>query len=168
MTIGAGQLAAAADILAMQDGMAGSHRCELVQTVAQSYTSGSSVAVTFDTEISDADGWHSTSSNTERVTPNKAGTYLVIAGLHFAAATTTTSVHALIGKNGTAVDTSHRQKPNNTSQTSTAEVVGTVTVNGTTDYITLIGVQVDSGAAARNTNVTSAQRPYLHVIFLHS
>lgn len=168
MTIGAGQLAAAADILALQDGMAGSHRCEVVQTVTQSFASGSTVSVLFDTELSDADGWHSTSSNTDRVTPNKAGTYLVIGALHFAAATTTTSVHALVAKNGTAVDPSHRHKPANANQLSTSEVVATVQVNGSTDYISLLGVQVDSGAAARGTAVFSAQRCYLHVIFLHS
>jgi hypothetical protein len=55
--------------------------CSLTKSVAQSIATGTETAVTFDVENIDTDGFHSTSTNTNRITipSGKAGKYLVTA-----------------------------------------------------------------------------------------
>jgi len=53
--------------------------CSLYKSANQSFSSGSGINATFDTELFDTDGYHSTSSNTDRITipSGKAGYYLI-------------------------------------------------------------------------------------------
>lgn len=163
---GVGDLILAADVNTLIAATYQRPRVKLAQTTGQSFASGTTVPVTFDVELADTHNYHSTVSNTSRVTPTKAGVYLCIGTLTLVAATTTTSVHGLIGKNGTGVDGSFRHRPNNTNVNGSVLVVAEVDVNGTTDFIELLGVQVDSGAAARLAATTVGQRPSLEVVYV--
>jgi len=60
--------------------------CRVTNSVAQTTSNATRVAITFDTETIDTDGFHSTSSNTSRMTvpAGKAGKYEVNAGVTFA------------------------------------------------------------------------------------
>lgn len=49
--------------------------CELYQSVAQSFTSGQYTGFTFDSEELDVYGFHSTTTNTSRITPTIPGRY---------------------------------------------------------------------------------------------
>ena len=61
---------------------------ELRQTVTQSLPNAGWTALTFDTEIIDTDGGHSTATNTSRYVVQTAGWYLLTAGVSFAASAT--------------------------------------------------------------------------------
>ena len=60
--------------------------CRVTNSVAQSIANGTRTTLTFDTEGFDTDAFHSTSTNTGRMTipSGKAGKYLVTAGVTFA------------------------------------------------------------------------------------
>jgi hypothetical protein len=60
--------------------------CRVTNSVAQTTSNATRLALTFDTESFDTDAFHSTSSNTSRMTipAGKAGKYLVTAGTTFA------------------------------------------------------------------------------------
>lgn len=132
---------------------------KLVQQAAQSCTSGTTTAVTFaaGSEEIDTNNFHDTTTNNTRITPTVAGYYSFEGSAWFAAATTTTSVHVLIAKNGTNVDPSNRAKPANANQTSSSHTTTLLSINGTGDFVELKVVQVDSGAAARNTEISTGQ-----------
>lgn len=55
--------------------------CQLTKSTAQSISSGTETIITFDTETFDSDGFHSTVTNTSRITipTGKAGKYLATA-----------------------------------------------------------------------------------------
>ena len=59
--------------------------CYLYQTTGTSFSSGSNTVIAFDTESFDTDAYHSTSSNTSRITipSGKAGKYLFTAACGF-------------------------------------------------------------------------------------
>lgn len=133
--------------------------CSLVQQSAQSMTSGSNVIITFgaSSEIVDSHGSHDTVTNNGRITPPRSGLYWVHGIINIASNTTCTSLHGLIRKSGSNY-TSVRDKPNNGSNTCSVEVSGLIVIDaGAGDYLELVGVQTDSGASARNTNVTTGQ-----------
>src|SRR5512142_90467 len=71
--------------------------CRLSQSSGQSIGAGSFAAINFDTEV-DPPGWHSTSSNTNRITVNIGGTLL--AGYQITTGTTAGYVTAYMRKNG--------------------------------------------------------------------
>jgi hypothetical protein len=60
--------------------------CRVTNSIAQSISTSTRTIVTFDTESFDTDGFHSTSTNTGRMTvpAGKAGKYLATAGITFA------------------------------------------------------------------------------------
>lgn len=108
-----------------------------VQTVQQTGLAASTWnTITFTAESSDRQGWHSTSSNTSRVTPNKQGWYWV-AGTA-AMSISSGQVVAAIAKNGTRV----AGFPSNGAAgadpgVSGAHANGLIFLNGTTDYVEL-------------------------------
>jgi len=90
-------------------------------------------AVTFGagTEIVDVSGWHSTSSNTDRITPNIAGIYLVVASSQLFYAGSTIAFESSIFKNGSQICGSLSDGgfyPGATAAT-------ILELNGTTDYV---------------------------------
>jgi hypothetical protein len=64
--------------------------CSLTKSANQSVSNATATAVTWDTELKDTDAFHSTSSNTSRVTipAGKGGMYLVTGQLSFASNST--------------------------------------------------------------------------------
>lgn len=64
----------------------GLHFATVNKTGTQNFTSGSAAAVTFDAEQSDLQNWHSTVSNTSRITVTATGRYMASATLEYAAA----------------------------------------------------------------------------------
>jgi len=75
--------------------------CRLTNSVAQTVANSTRTALTFDTESFDTDGFHSTSSNTSRITipSGKAGKYLVTAGVTFAGPNATGAREVYLFKN---------------------------------------------------------------------
>ena len=78
--------------------------CALFQSAAQSIPASTYTAVTFDSESFDTDAYHSTSSNTSRITipSGKAGKYLFVRKINWAGAISASSyVIYKMYKNGT-------------------------------------------------------------------
>jgi hypothetical protein len=105
-------------------------------------------ALTWDTEDVDTDGWHSTSSNTSRITPTKAGYVRFSGTIGWAVgANTTTRRGVAIDTNGTNRRYGSMIVPSATaSQNVYVTGLWTLPCNGTTDYFELIGYQNSGGA----------------------
>jgi hypothetical protein len=102
----------------------------VLENAAVTLTNGVNTYIPFTTEIVDALGWHSNATNTSRITPNIAGTYLVTLVINNVSGTT----RALTGlsKNGSATNVPIFMDTPGTIDDFT--VTGYVTANGTTDY----------------------------------
>jgi hypothetical protein len=111
----------------------------LVAQAAQTLSTATQAAITFGAGSEDIDthGYHDTASNTSRVTPTLAGYYRVRGTVIMAASTTVTGLFAAIGKNGTNLAPSDRDRPNTTSNTTHASAEAIVSLNGSTDYVEL-------------------------------
>lgn len=123
-------------------------RCHAYQIVAQTLTTGVAAAITFTAEAYDPFEFHSTSSNTSRITPNIAGTYRVIGQAAFAGNTTGDRT-AHVRKNGSGVDSmpygAARAMQGTGLAAGIAHAFGTVSLNGTTDYVELWASQNSGG-----------------------
>lgn len=124
----------------------------LVQTVAQAIPTASSTGITFTTEEIDTHGFHSTSVNTSRITPNVAGYYRLSGAVFFVSSTTI--LDAAIFKNGTAVASGTRYKDGGTSQVQGLYCSCIQQANGSTDYFEIDGNQSTGG----NLNTSISQR----------
>ena len=120
-------------------------RCFLYQTATSSFpTSGTAAVVTFDTEQSDPLGWHSTVTNTERVTPTIPGWYHVSAGVCYASnATGYRFGQILVNGNTIAAEV---RVPSTSAVQVPVNLSGYVQLNGTTDYVLLRGLQTSGGS----------------------
>lgn len=136
--------------------------CHVYQTSVQTLTTGVQAAITFTSEAYDPLGWHSISVNTARVIPSIAGTYFCMGMIAYAVnATGDRTAH--IKKNGAAIDTlPYGGMPaSNTSLSSgIAFAFGTVSMNGTTDYLELYGIQ-NSGGNLNTYYAASENNSYL-------
>lgn len=129
--------------------------CQVRQTVIQSLPNNTWTDVLFDTEDLDPDLWHSTSTNTARITPQTAGIVRLAGGVGFAgSATGRRGTRWVLNGSGTAISGS------SVIVLSSAAVAMDVpartlkvTVNGTTDFLTLQAFQ-DTGGAL-NTGVVA-------------
>lgn len=88
--------------------------------------------------------WHSVTVNNTRITPNRAGRYLVIGNPAFAA-NATGDRRAYITKNGATSSVWARAIANGANSI-TVPVTGVHDMNGTTDYLELQGFQSSGGA----------------------
>lgn len=125
---------------------------ELRQTIAQSLTTGSGIAILFDTEDIDTDNGHSTVTNTSRYTPQTQGRLQYSGGIGYAT-NATGSRFAFWTINGAAI---------NGGMAVTGSVGGVYRIlaptassffNGTTDFLELFGLQSSGGALS--TDVTA-------------
>jgi hypothetical protein len=66
----------AGDVLQASDLNAGFPAC-IVNSTSQSFAHNTIAAINYDQEVHDPYGWHSTTTNNERITPNIEGYYLV-------------------------------------------------------------------------------------------
>lgn len=129
------------------------------QTVAQTgITNNTITAVTMDTEDWDDGGYHSTVTNTSRVTPTKAGLYLVTGGIAYTGQTDYSGVEAIWRKNGSTT------YPPATRHSSLSTTSGTIVVpaapiqircDGVSDYFELCMRAARSGAGTTSLVVSS-------------
>lgn len=139
----------------------------LIQTAAQSYTSGTVAALTFGTGSNsiDTNSFHSETTNNSRVTPSVPGYYEVQTDISFATgASSYTQITAAVAKNGTRVDPQDVRRPDPGTPATSAETSALATSNGLTDYFEGWGSQNSSGA--QNTNQNGGFRCTLQVKFL--
>lgn len=140
----------------------------LIASGTQSIPDAVQTAITFTTEDLDSSNFHSTSSNTSRVTPAKAGWYRVRGTYFTGAAATYVTVDVSIAKNGVSVAPAERRTFSTTatqvSNATSAQCEAMVSVNGTTDYFELMAFQ-DSDAA-KNTNQSSRFSSVLEFEFM--
>ena len=128
------------------------HGCVITNTANLSITQNTSTAITMNTEILDTDAFHSTVTNTSRITipTGYAGVYSAFAYCRWDGVNTVTNPIVIITLNGTAVTRSQVLGANTFTPTSTAWT-GYCAVG---DYIEMRVYH--SIAAARNVEYVSA------------
>lgn len=149
MGTGPGQIADDEDFSAIEQSSSGRPIGRLVAVGTQALADNTDVAITFSAEDYDTDGFHSTSSNTSRITPNLPGYYKFKGTVYFAPQTTPVVSEARFRKNASSNLAPADRKAGQTVAFSLYTEV-TIDFNGTTDYIELIGKQDSAGASATN------------------
>lgn len=130
-------------------------------SASQGVLTGATDALTLDSETSDVTGWHSTSTNTERLTvpSGKAGVYLVH-GHSFAsqsaAAVTGAILHLKL--NGTTVRKCRTTMADGGGNDAIPLHVWAVLVLAAGDYVSLAGEAVSSGATFGAADAALATR----------
>lgn len=121
----------------------------LQQQVAQSIANNTLTAITFDTEVIDTEGVHSTSTNPSRVTPKTPGWYMGWFGCSWATTSTGRRL-VMMRKNGTGTGSAGTFGRVDWRPTSAGNAQKGFRFfqyfNGTTDYVELMVYQ-SSGAA---------------------
>ena len=127
----------------------------MVASAAQALADNTQVAILFAAEDFDSANFHSTSSNTSRVTPSKAGQYRFTATGFFEAQTATTVVSDVnIRFNGaTNLAPGARVGVPPAGQAFSLSCTVLIEMNGTTDYIELIMRQDSAGADNTNQSI---------------
>lgn len=149
------------------DNLLNKQMCRLRANATQSITTGAYASVLFNVEDLDDSptgvGGHSTSVNTSRYTPTRAGWYTADGGCGFAASAT--GLRGLRwAKNGTAIDGSEIFMPPTASSTPVYTARGlSVFLNGTTDYIELQAFH--SHGSNLSTTAGSTDQPSMTVTF---
>jgi len=120
--------------------------CSLTQSSAQSISSTTQTDLTFDTEQFDTNGFHSTSTNTARITipSGKGGYYLVTAKVSYASNSTGTRGLWLVKNGSTYIGTSFNE-PVSTGDITTVQINAIVNLVAT-DYITMNAYQSSGGS----------------------
>lgn len=125
----------------------------LRQTVAQSMTSGSGTAVTFDTEDLDNDNGHSVTTNTSRYNPQTPGRFQFSGAVGWVSSAAGGRI-TYWAKNGTPFNASQNVQGGTTGGVNRlTSVTMDDTFNGTTDYLELFGLQSSGGALS--TDITT-------------
>lgn len=132
------------------------------RATTQSIPDTTITAIDFDAETTDTPGWHSTSSNTSRITPDVAGLYLVVGGLSLAANATGLR-EAVLRRSGTDIARQGQGLVVSASASLTINVTAVAPANGTTDYFELYARQTSGGALNANSG---AALTWLAVTFL--
>ena len=120
--------------------------CKVYRSTNGTLTTATLTTVNFDAEAYDPNGWHSTTSNTDRITPTLSGLYLVTAGASFGASATGWR-EMILWRNGTsgqAFATVGRGVACTGTNSTNWVISGTISCNGSTDYISL-SVEQNSG-----------------------
>lgn len=140
-------------------------------TGTQTIANTTPTAITFNAEVIDnpsGSGFHSTVSNTSRVTPTVAGRYFLMGGVCFPAAGTG-SFNAQFRKNGAVVlgAATYQDKQLYTSGfvALSAQCTATLVANGTTDYFELFTNQNSGGNLTTFSNTTD-QHSFLIAFYL--
>jgi hypothetical protein len=156
VVVAAGGRIFASDILAIIAGTTGKPVCRLIQQSAQSLTDNTEAALTFGagSEAVDSHGFHDTSVNPSRITPNKAGWYTLRGILTVPALATYASIQVAIRKNGANIPSVIREGPNATASSRSVQVAILEQANGTTDYFEVAGYQDNTANSAQNTPST--------------
>ena len=121
--------------------------CSIYNSADVSLTSGTATAITCDSEFYDTDGYHSTSSNTSRITiPSGKGGYYLIQGYTQYAANATGNRTTSIRKNGSTILLQNLNSVQPEASRSTNIAIAYVGNFAVADYIELFGVQNTGGA----------------------
>lgn len=146
---------------------------QLEQQAAQTVANNTDTAVTYGTssETFDDENWHDVTTNNTRITPNIEGRYYVhFHGTWAGIAEVITNTSSYIRKNGTTViSRSGGLKPATGASSSSLMIPSVETyvdMNGTTDYLETMVVQVNAGATSRDTNNASTGR-CTFIVVLH-
>lgn len=123
----------------------------VTNTTGLSHTSGTSLLLTWDTEVADTDAMHSTVSNTSRLTAVTAGLYAVVARAAFAA--NATGIRSLDVRKNAAGAAAGGTRMGYDSQTPVTGAVTSIAVTldvrlAANDYIEAFGFQTSGGALA--------------------
>ncbi len=118
--------------------------CRVAKTSNQSIADNTVVPITFTSETIDDLNWHSTNTNTSRITPTIAGRYLVTANLYFAASSVGDR-RVYIEKNGASNGVWGRLIANGGNGLPLL-VTGILTANGSTDYFEASAFQSTGGS----------------------
>lgn len=153
MPVGAGGIITAADMNRALRGGPERPFCKLTNSAVQSVANNSvTTALTWNTEVEDTHGWHSTSSNTSRITPNVAGWVELRSIIHFAG--NVNGRRAAVAKlNGGTANYGEIKAATSASGVSTI-IVAEYEVNGSTDYLEVFGFQ-DSGGAINTADIVN-------------
>lgn len=147
----AGETVFATDVQSLADATTGRPLVRLVQAVAQTgLAHGSPAAITFTTEDFDTHGYHDPAVNNTRITPTKPGYYRFHGVVFFGVRTDYTLALSYIRKNGaTNLPPGGRLNMTGITGSFTFGVIADVIIdmNGTTDYVELIG-QSNNAAVA--------------------
>ena len=113
----------------------------LTNSTTQNVPSGAFTPITYDTELTDTLNWHSTSTNTSRITPTIYGMYLV----SFNGVSNTTSTRNI---SAIYVSGALEAKTDVSATTTALDITTIVALNGTTDYVESILYQQSGGTVA--------------------
>lgn len=145
--------------------------CHVIQSTSQNITTfgtGGWQAITFNAEITDPYSFHNNSTNNSRITPTIAGFYDVIA-MAALAGNTTGDRGVQIRKNGAVVSGAPYHSISSLKTTSTFASTpwgfGTLSMNGTTDYMELYVAQ-DSGSTLATQVSASFTRSYMRAMWV--
>jgi len=152
MGLGAGQIAEDADFTAIDATTDSKPIGRLVASGTQTLNDNVETAITFSAEEIDTHGFHSTVSNTSRVTPNVAGYYRFYGSVFFASLTTPVTAEGRLRKNGTDNIAPAHRGPGYTVASS-GPTTAIIAMNGTTDYVELIARQDSAGNSSTNQSI---------------
>lgn len=122
--------------------------CRAYRSTAQSIPNNTNTLLSMDAETSDTPNWHSTSANTDRITPDVAGLYLIVGQVVFAANSTGVR-QAILYRNGTSgqyIASQGRGTTVSATEAVDVNVMGVYPANGTTDYFGIALYQNSGGA----------------------
>lgn len=133
----------------------------------QSVADNTLTALSFGSENFDSHGFHSTSVNPTRITPNKAGIYRWTGVIYVQAAVDYAFVRGVVRKNGSTLMNPAAQWGNSASSNLQGYFgTGLLEFNGTTDYVEWCLHHDNSANAARNAqaanpNITSFELEFV-------
>ncbi len=128
--------------------------CRATSAAATSIANTTWTSLTFTSESFDTDGWHSTSTNTDRITPNLPGIYRVEVSAAFAV--NATGMRGLrIMKNGSTEVGGVQRAASPAGTMSLMYAATTINANGSTDYFVAQAYQGSGGALALETSATA-------------
>lgn len=153
MSVSGGGVIYAADINRALAGGPERPLCILRNTAVISVANNSIVTpLTWDIEVKDTHGWHSTSANTSRITPLKAGWVQVHAVIHWAG--NATGRRATVVKKSAGTANYGEIKAATSSSGVSTVLFREIEVDGVTDYLEIFGFQ-ESGAALNTADVVN-------------
>lgn len=157
MTIGAGEVILATDILYIYNRTVAKPACRVVQQAAQTLTDNTATTILFgaDSEDYDTHSMHSVSTNTGRITVPAGydGKYRAFGVFAMEANADYNSLEAYLAVNGSPVPTRKRVGPNTVASARTIDVSATLDLVAG-DYVELVGLQDDASGTSHDTSST--------------
>lgn len=140
----------------------------LKQSAAQTgIANNTATTILFDTEDFDTHGYHSTSSNTGRITPLKAGYYRVAGTVIWQNRTDWQLLYCFLRLNGSTQIPPGGRNPGTTQSFAHAvSCTALIAFNGTTDYVELMGQAAILAGGTHSTVVGGAQNSVLELEFV--